>query len=258
MLDPDVHPAVQFVKKLLSPEKIPGWTGFLLAVLLAIASRKGALDLYLPAVETVGGSAVKALEIIASPATVISLAFLSGFYLWWVDSGERVAPILAWVFLAVVAMLLSSLFLFEDFINTSKIPEAVAYFERQVSERHIRNEQYEQLRASFRKISKDLPAFTVAAWRDPEALQYANEFMNVLYASGVKLTNGEAGSSRPTPMDVYSTSASGVVIGVANAAGPPQDALDLKEAIDSAKIPVQFATVQGMKPDEMFLMIGPK
>lgn len=79
---------LQTIRKILSPEKIPGWTGLLILALLQIASVSGAIELYMPAIRAVGGIAVTLIDTITSPTAAIVLALLSGLYSWAVSGSS--------------------------------------------------------------------------------------------------------------------------------------------------------------------------
>jgi hypothetical protein len=79
---------LQTIRNILSPEKIPGWTGLLILALLQIASVSGAIELYMPAIRAVGGIAVTLIDTITSPTAAIVLALLSGLYSWAVSGSS--------------------------------------------------------------------------------------------------------------------------------------------------------------------------
>jgi hypothetical protein len=253
---------LEILKKLLVAERIPGVAGMLIAALLGIATWKGALDVYAPAFEAVGGPAMTMLNILSTPAVPIAVALFSGLYLWAVSDKKvtveerRFHAVVCWSSIAVFVIPFCMLSLFGLFVTESKIPQLVEYVERVTEDRHITPEQYNTMYKALRSRADALPTFSVESSRDPEALQYAAEFMNLFYAAGIALSNGEAGSSFPIPRDIYSTQNRGVMIGVANPHGPPKPALDLRDAIQSSGTHVVFIGITGAPTNDFFLLIG--
>lgn len=257
-------PVVDLVKKVLSPDKIPGWTGLLLAVLFGIANWKGVIDLYLPAIRAVSGVAVAAiLDTLASPVASIVLAFWSGFYLWLVSThthpeDKRFLATLTWILLGMFVVPFSSLALFGYIITTSKIPEAVHYYELQNSERRIDEDQSQKLYAVLRKVADHFPAFTVTSARNPEASQYANDFMGVFFGAGLHLTNGPRQSAGIDPIDIISPAFRGLMIGVKDLHAPPSAALILRDALKEGDLEAHFVNMPVGTEDQFVLIVGLK
>ncbi len=258
------HPAFDLFKKVLSPEKIPGWTGLLLSVLFGIASWKGVIDLYLPAVQAVSGVAVATmLDTLASPVVSIVLAFWSGFHLWFIStyihpSDRRFLATLAWVLFAMFVVPFASLSLFGYLITKSSIPAAVHYYALQELERRLDEDQSQKLYAALRKVADRLPVFGVTSARNPESMQYASDFMSVFFGSGLHLANGPRQSAGIDPLDLMSPAFRGLMIGVKDYRAPPPPALILRDALKEGGISAYFVNLPTATEDQFSLIVGLK
>jgi hypothetical protein len=201
---------------LAEPHKIQGGTGIAILVLYLYLQWQGVFGALAPAASAAGAPvAALMLRLFASPLAAIPLAFWIGFAFWGASvyrhpADRRYLATLTWVMLAAFAVPLSTVALFGHFVASSKIPEAVEYYERQQSERRLSQDEQRKLYAALRKISGSLPPFTVSAARDPEATQYAYDFMHVFFAAGLRLRNGERQDAAPDIFDPRSPSLRGV------------------------------------------------
>lgn len=258
------HPAFDFIKKVFAPEKIPGWTGLLLSVLFGIANWKGVIDLYLPAIQAVSGVAVATiLDTLASPVVSVVLAFWSGLYLWLVSSyvhpsDRRFLAAFAWVLFAVFVVPFASLSLFGYFITQSGIPAAVRYYAIQKLERRLDEDQSQKLYIALRKVADRLPVFNVTSARNPESMQYANDFMGVFFGSGLHLANGPRQSAGIDPLDLMSPAFRGLMIGVKDFRAPPPPALILRDALKEGGVSAYFVNLPTVTEDQFSLIIGLK
>jgi hypothetical protein len=256
---------LNLLRTLAEPHKIGGWTGFLLVALLVIAEWQGAFNMLVPAVEAVGGKAAAAmLEVLASPVVMVVLAFWSGYSLWAVsvyksEQDRRYLASLTWIMLAVFAVPLSSVALFGYLVANSNIPDAVIYYERQQAERRLNQKDREAIYAALRKIDDRLPPFSVGSARDPEAVQFAYDFLSMFFSAGLRLENGRRQEAKVELLDLTSPSYyQGLTIGVADRRSPPTGALVLRDALAEAGIATRFVDL-ALSPDGKFMLIvGPK
>lgn len=232
------------------PHKMPGRTGLVVLVLYLYAQWQGVFGPLVSAADAVGGPlAADMMRFFASPLAAIPLAFWVGFALWaasaWRDDGDRrFVATFTWVLLAAFAVPLSTVALFGYFIAESKIPEAVNYYEALRAERHLSQRERDTLYATLRKVAGRLPAFPIQAARDPEAVQYAREIMGAFLAAGLRLTNAEA--SEGTGMDLVDLASPifrGLFVGVRDRGAPPQNALDLRDALKEAGLSAYFVNM---------------
>lgn len=158
---------------LCSPQSIPGWASVILGPLFAIANVVGAVELYLPAVRSLGGGAAMIFELLASPFAV-ALVFFGLFHLWVVaDEGvesenKRKMAFATWFALAFFVIPFCSLALFGYFVFSSKIPEIASYVEQQSKVRRLTG--VERGRLYLRRSPQgDRPPGTVRGGRSPRS-----------------------------------------------------------------------------------------
>lgn len=253
------------LRLLAEPHKIQGGTGLALLALYLYVQWQGLLGPIVSAAEAVGGPlAADVMRFFASPLAAIPLAFWLGFSLWaasaWRNREDRrLVAVVTWAMLAVFFVPLSSVALFGYFVAESKIPAAVSYYEWQQAERRLSQGQRDALYAALRKVADRLPKFQVAAQRDPEATQYAGDFMGVFFAAGLRLDNGTRQDARVEPLDLASPSYyRGVMVGVQDRHSPPQGALILRDALKEAGAEVRFVDAATGPGDRFMFLVGPK
>lgn len=151
-----------------------------------------------------------------------------------------------------------SLLLFGAFITSSSIPEAVEYVQRQQIERRLRPSLRDKLFAELRKIASSAPPFILGAARNPEAIQYGIDFMEVFFAAGLRLQNGPVESASPLLFDLNSPALRGLLLAVKNPQAPPVAALNLGDALRQAGVPFNYMGVRTDSNDYVAFVVGYK
>jgi hypothetical protein len=153
------QPVIELIKRLISPEKIPGWTGLLCLVLLQIAGWKGGVRPILPGARNCrgGGCASSRVPLLASgfcisdcPKWSVSRDGVSRRHFT-----ERKARLCNHRLVSTRGFTIPfcSLFLIGHFVTSSRIPEIVRYIERETKQRTITPEQERKLYGALRHIA---------------------------------------------------------------------------------------------------------
>jgi hypothetical protein len=249
------------IRKMLSPEKIPGWTGLLILALLQIASVSGAIELYMPAIRAAGGIAVALIDTITSPAIAIALAFFSGLYLWLVSAPstprERyISAVIFWGFLGFFSVPFCSIMLLGILMDSSRIPELVAFVDRQTVDRRIDDKEYDKVYAEFRKLQGKIIPFSVYSVRDPEAMQLANQILSLVRDSGLTTENDSLSDRGPVVVDYPSPSARGLIMFARDNHNARSSAFAIRDAFNQASIRVQIQLDNNNNNDQLLLLVG--
>lgn len=141
----DVPYSLKLLRKVATLEGAAGTVGTIIVILYGIASWKGAFDLYWPAVRAAGGGAVIVFEAIQSPVIPIAIMVLIIIYFFLLTETEEGTtraiwlPAVAWIGITLMFCTFVSMAMFVWFVRSSGVPDAVAYYEKQITERHILN-----------------------------------------------------------------------------------------------------------------------
>jgi hypothetical protein len=250
------HPILEFVARLLSPEKIPGVVGFVFMALLQIASWRGAIDLYMPAFRMVGGAAMPIADFLFSPGFSITLAFFSGFYLWYVSKDDkpaqeiRRAESVAWTVLAVFAVPVVCITLFGFFLTNSGIPDIAQAVEQRLAERSLTPNQSKKLYDALRNIASKILPVDLSAARSPESLNYGRLIFQVMKDAGLDLNNQRA----VRPIDLDNTSETGMIIFAKDDVPSRASAAAIRDAFAQAGLVVQIV-VSNDAPDKLIELL---
>lgn len=161
----------------LSRLGVPAWGIEVLGILWLVADLFGRFDFYLSVTSRVGGTAEVLTYLLTQPAFPIMLMFVGAYILWNITDprlhidDKKALSTTSWIIMAILITPLCSMALFINFVTSSKIPDAIAFAEKGMTERHVYEDQYNDLYSAFRKLPQPFPAFGVASFHDPEALQ---------------------------------------------------------------------------------------
>jgi len=158
-------------------------------------------------------------------------------------------------FIATFCTLLSVL-MFVCFIDTSGIPDAVAYYKLQAYERNVKESEYQALYPELRKIASSLLVFRVSAVRDPEAMQYGMSILRVFRDAGIKTANDADAAQLPSEIDVYATSVHGLFLYAKQNPAAQSAAAALRDAFRAAKIDVTAGLLRESDADSIDFMVG--
>ena len=180
----------------LSPHKIPGFVGILLGIIFGISNWRGAIDLLVPGIGTLGGWAAMMVSLLSSPVVPALLIFWGGFYLWW--SGDRnhwtpedrsAVQLIGWLIPLIFILPLCSVALFGLFISSSHISELSSYVFHQMQQRHVNEELLKSSFEDLRKTSSSFPEFHVLCVPSREAEQFASELIKNLRDAGFHISD---------------------------------------------------------------------
>ena len=253
---------LKLLRTLATLEGVPGWAPTVFAILMGLASWKGMFDLLLPSVQTVGGGAVMLFEFVVSPVALLIFALSGLLYLLCMSEIEENTaraiwlPMVGWLGMLIVFSTMMGLSTFAWLIRSSKIPEAVAFYEKQSNDRYIGESDYRKMYQELRKVAGSLPVFRVSAVRDPEAMQYGVALLQMFRDAGIKTLNDTSNLSAPFPIDVYSTSVHGIIVYAKQNPGAQGAAASLRDAFGAAGIGVRPGRARENDSEPIDLTIG--
>src|ERR1700680_4424159 len=97
-------------------------------------------------------------------------------------------------------------------IHSSRIPELVAFMDKQTVHRRIDDKDYDKVYAEFRKLQGKIIPFSVYSVRDPEAMQLANQILSLVRDAGLRIENDNLQDRGPVVVDYPSPSTRGLVM----------------------------------------------
>ena len=264
------HPSIQrvvphhlkFLRTLATLEGVPGLGATVLAILIGIASWKGMFDLFLPSAQAVGGGAIMVFEFLRSSVSSVVFAAVGLAYLIHMSQTEENTsravwlPIVGWLGMIMLFCTIAGSLMFIEFVQASKIPDVVAYYEKQTRERFISNARHDALYSELRKVASSLPAIRVSAVRDPEAVQYGRSILLTLREAGIKTENDINNMDAPFLVDVYSTDVHGIYAYAKQTPSAQSAAASLRAAFAATNLELQAGLLRDADTDPIDLMIG--
>jgi hypothetical protein len=252
------------IRFLFETNKWPGWATVLLAFVIFIPDWQGRLSFWLDALSKVGGAAAVMVDILSSRYIPMGLFTFGSLYIVAVvlqeesDRARQWMPLAGWTVILVFGTIFSALALFLVFVSTSNIPSAMEYLANAGVERRVTGQQAERLKDELQKVSNQIPIFALIAARNEESLQFATDLLNVMKSSGLKIANRDGGQQSPEPVDLFSTSHRGILIGVEFADAPPRSAILLSQALKKVNLESSYIPVANAAPASLLVIVGPK
>jgi hypothetical protein len=190
-----------------------------------------------------GGDFPMLVQAITSPFFGIALIAGGIGYAIFAKEPERpvspIVPKIGWAVVAVCALVLSTMFLFEEFLKASRIGQ---YVHDLTDERHLTEHQREKIKENLEPISKQFKRqIAVYAVDNPEVSGYAVEIMKALKASGLPIMNADDPNfTIPLQARTVGTELKGVKILVSDPKNPPDEAKLIAHALNDADIVTGF------------------
>jgi len=243
-------------RRLLSPQKFPGYFIAIVGLGWKILDIGGRLDFFWQAVQVMGGDAALVAMIILSPYFSVSLILFGVLYVIFVGDSvvltirHPAMPVVGWSIAGILLVFLSSILMFGYFLSQSKIRDITTFYERSTSERHLTDVQKVLLKEELQKIKSQISDNKIAVSAingAPEAMQYAGEFINVIDNVGLLDVRFHQGDPKMAfPVYASSTSMHGIFIGVKNKDDPPESAKLFYTGLWRSGIVAEFAGHQAL------------
>jgi hypothetical protein len=125
-------------------------------------------------------------------------------------------------------------------IQSSRIPELVAFMDQQTVNRRIDDKDYDKVYAEFRKLQGRIIPFSVYSVRDPEAMQLANQILSLVRDAGLTTENDSLPDRGPVVVDYPSPSTRGLVMFAHDSHNARLSAFAIRDAFHQANIPVHI------------------
>lgn len=245
------------VRPLFRNVKIPGWVLVLWFVYQAFPDNKARLEYWAAELTRFGPIMVGLSSLLANPFFGYTVLILGILYLIFVGEAKRGkvvrpwVPYVAWSFCAL-------LFLATIITSTAAITAANISPIRHLSADQKRAIQQGAAELAPHFISPDgkTMLLTVMAVDTPEASQYAEEIMQSFLAGGIVSQSIMQGYSAAFPMHVINMGVTGVFIQVKTPDKPTDGAVQLKNILESAHIPVHYAINPQLTDVSFILTVG--
>jgi hypothetical protein len=226
---------------------------------------KGRLQSLGEIIQSMGGNTAMVADVVSSPLFGPGLVTLGLLFAIFVKVPEEktwrhpALPILGWVIFGVVGVTMISLVMFGFFVSQSNIPVVVKYYNDQHNDRHVVDPGKTDFFESLVSNAPQIQNVTVAAVSDPEARQYATEFMYIFRYANIMIPSTGLGTALfPMDVEVSSTSDRGLVILLHDKDSPPDAEKLLETALTAGKIEFHTEETDWIPANATWLVAAPR
>lgn len=196
------------------------------------------------------------VDVIRAVGIALMAAGLWGLIIWflWERRPKMIPSVLLFGGITFAALAVGSLSAWYFWSNSETLQEQNE--RRAPAVRHLNADQRRKLHEAFRLIGRDpvnnMGVALATAKGNDECMKYAKDFYDALIGAGI-----DAGSPQEYSLPLFDPDQTGVTIGVADAANPPEYAQKIQRALQQASIPAKWIKSSPMLSRSVIIFIAP-